>query len=135
MQKIRKFTALLLAVLTLASSSTFALDLHFCGGNLESISLITDSEPCEMQKGIPPCHKKMAASCCEDHSYLHDGDEFSSQFSMSDFNQFSEAFIPALTELYAVEFNPMLSEPVIISDSGPPLSSVDRLIQFRIFLI
>jgi hypothetical protein len=135
MQKIRKITALLLAVLTLASSSTFSLDLHFCGGTLESVSLITDSEPCAMQKGIPPCHKKMAASCCENHSYLHDGDEFSYQLSLSDIQHNAESFTPSLTELYTLVSESDLSTPETFIDSGPPLKSFDRNIRFRTFLI
>lgn len=135
MQKIRKITALLLAILTLASSSTFSLDLHFCGGALESVSLITDSEPCEMQKGIPPCHKNMAASCCENHSYLHDGDEFNSQLSVVDIQHDSETFTPSLMELYIIVPESDLSAAETLIDSGPPLKSFDRNIRFRTFLI
>jgi len=51
------------------------VDMHFCGGSLQELSVFQKGDGCEMMKKLPPCHRKMASSCCEDETVIHDADE------------------------------------------------------------
>ena len=55
--------ALFLAFLMFSSSIGFSMDIHYCGGELESFSFFGDAEPCEMMQ--PKQEKKSDHSCCE----------------------------------------------------------------------
>lgn len=126
--------ALLLAVLTLASSSTFAVGLHFCGDHLANISLSSTPEPCDMQKEIPPCHRQMKSSCCKDQSFQHDGNEFSGHSAKFEFYS-AGIIIPKLSFLYLIDLTSDHSSDFNFKNSEPPLPAINRSIQFRMLLI
>ena len=99
--------AMFMAFLMFTSSIGFSMDVHFCGGKLESFSFFGDSEPCEMmkpkqekelrsccespKKEVKPCHNREIAkgNCCHNESFVIDnGGEFeSSDFSLEQFQQ------------------------------------------------
>lgn len=134
MLRIRKIAALLLAVLTLASSSTFAVGLHFCGDHLANISLSATPEPCDMQKEIPPCHRQMKSSCCKDQSIQHEGNEFSGFNKKFELNSF-DFILPRLRFLYQVEHTSLQSFGFSLEHAEPPLPAINHSIQFRMLLI
>lgn len=76
MYRNRRFTAFLLTLLTLVSSSSFSIGMHLCGGHLQDVSVISEPEPCPMERDLPACHRAVKSSCCQDISVVHDGDEF-----------------------------------------------------------
>ncbi|MBB4800411.1 hypothetical protein HNP37_000450 [Flavobacterium nitrogenifigens] len=61
---IKKCTGLFLAFLLLVSNIGFALDVHYCGGKIASISLNTTSKPVIEKKCCGSKEKKN--SCCKD---------------------------------------------------------------------
>ncbi len=72
----------ILALLVLVSSSSFMVNMHFCGGHMQSVSLIEDAAPCPMEVELPPCHKKMEvrkSGCCEDKHVAFEGKDFSTK--------------------------------------------------------
>ena len=72
----------LLALLVLVSTSSFMVNMHFCGGHVQSFSFIEEAAPCPMEVQLPPCHKKMTAKksgCCEDKHVTFEGKDFNSQ--------------------------------------------------------
>ena len=133
---VRKVVALTLAVLTLSASTTFSMGIHFCGGQLESISVVSAAEPCGMQKSLPPCHRQMTPSCCEDHTIVHDGDEFNSTQSIStDLDLATEKIIPEFIFLYDLQPELFLMASTSYAASDPPLITCDRSVTFRTLLI
>jgi hypothetical protein len=54
--------AMFMAFLMFSSSIGFSMDIHYCGGELESFSFFGDAEPCEMMQ---PKQEKKSLSCCE----------------------------------------------------------------------
>ena len=135
MLKIRNIMALTLAVITLTSSSTFAVGLHFCGDHLNNISFSLTPEPCDMQEDIPPCHRQMKSSCCKDQTIQHDGNEFSVHTLNHEISFDSEAILPKWNFLYEIETTFNRSSDFNFSDFQPPLPAIDRNIQFRMLLI
>ena len=132
----KKIVALTLAFLTLSASTTFSMGIHFCGGELESISVITAAEPCGMQKDLPPCHRQMTPSCCEDETIVHDGNEFSPSQSLSADLDFSIAkFIPEFTFLYDLTTDLSGNTAHVFHAPDPPPATVDRAVVFRSLLI
>ena len=79
MKILRSITSSLLALLVLVSSSSFVVNMHFCGDRVQSISIIEAATPCSMEVQLPPCHKKMAikkSGCCEDKHMAFEGKSF-----------------------------------------------------------
>lgn len=89
MKLLKPIVAASLALLVLVSSSSFMVNMHFCGGHMQSVSLIEVAKACAMEVQLPPCHKKMAvkkSGCCEDKHVAFEGKDFNTQiqdFSMS----------------------------------------------------
>ena len=134
--RLKKVAALLLAALTFSASTTFSMGIHFCGNELESISVVSAAEPCGMAKDVSPCHRKMATSCCEDQTIIHDGDEFSNQVSAtSDVVGAQDSGTPVLTLLYNLEKSDFEFTKDLFYDPQPPLPLVDRHIAFHSILI
>lgn len=131
----RQITALFLALLTIISASTFSMGFHFCGGSIESISVFSPGEPCQAKLNLPPCHRQMTPSCCEDHSVVHDGDEFNSS-TLSHFDATNNFTLiqPILIELYSIVMKQSAVAHFLNNDDGPPII-LDRTITFRSFLI
>ena len=72
----------MLALLVLVSSSSFMVNMHFCGGHVQSVSLIEEAAPCPMEVQLPTCHSKMAvkkSGCCEDKHVAFEGKDFNTQ--------------------------------------------------------
>ncbi len=76
MYRNRRFSAILLTLLTLVSSSSFSIGMHLCGGHLQDVSVISEPEPCPMERDLPACHRAVKSTCCQDIFVVHDGDEF-----------------------------------------------------------
>lgn len=78
-----RITALCMVVLLLTSSVSFAVDMHFCKGELKSISFWGKAPSCHEQAAAKiscPHHRKMMAeqgeaalekaNCCDNHTVL-----------------------------------------------------------------
>lgn len=82
MKFFKSIVSSLLALLVLVSSSSFTVKIHFCGGHVQSVSLIEDADACPMDVQLPPCHKKMVvkkSGCCEDKHVAYEGKDFNTQ--------------------------------------------------------
>lgn len=75
-QRTYRYFALIMAFLMLFSSTSFAIDMHYCGGELKSINLFRKAKTChelsgDSEKPMKDCphHKKMMVdkkACPED---------------------------------------------------------------------
>lgn len=78
MSSIRPIAAVFLAILVLIASIGVTVNLHVCGGNVQSIALFVKAQPCKME--MPKfCHGSKAQAkqkgCCEEESILLKGKE------------------------------------------------------------
>jgi hypothetical protein len=139
MKLLRSIVSTLLALLVLVSSSSFMVNMHFCGGHVQSVSLIEEATPCPMELQLPPCHKKMAvkkSGCCEDKQVVFEGKDFNAQVQV--FSMFSleainwVATLPMIMEV--IQFN----EALAFSNQTPykpPIVERDIPVLVQSFLI
>jgi hypothetical protein len=83
MNYLKTITSVILAVLVLVSSSSFTVNMHLCGGELQSVSIIEDAASCPMEVQLPPCHRNMAkqkSDCCQDSHLAFEGKDFNYAF-------------------------------------------------------
>lgn len=78
MNSIRSIATVILASLVLIASIGVTVNLHLCGGHVQSIALFVKAQPCKME--MPkPCHgnknQTKRNGCCEEESLLLKGKE------------------------------------------------------------
>lgn len=82
MKVIRSISVMLLAILLLVSSTSFVFGVHYCMGEVQSISLFGKTDSCPKEKEQPPCHKHMKPACCEDETVVHEGIDFKASLNL-----------------------------------------------------
>lgn len=83
MKFIHQIVALCVALLILVSTTGFAMNAHFCGGELQNVAFFKQAEPCkEHTKQLSSCHHQNTSdaetgkkACCEDQTVINDGQE------------------------------------------------------------
>ena len=135
MKFLKTISVFTMAFLVLVSSSSFMVGIHWCAGEIQNIALLSKAEGCEMEKNLPPCHKRAAEPCCEDETLLHEGEGFKA--SVSDI-----AIAPSPTldlELPHVVLSEVIPSVSFLQPEyynyHPPLRSYDLTISHRVFLI
>lgn len=139
MKFLKPIVSFALALLVLVSSSSFMVNMHFCGGHVQSVSLIEDAAPCPMEVQLPPCHKKMAvkkSGCCEDKQVAFEGKDFNTQ--VQDFSPLS------IQAIHWVATVPMIMEVIQVNEAlafsnhspyKPPIVERDIPVLVQSFLI
>lgn len=91
----KAFTSIFLAFQVLLSSMSFNLGMHFCGGDLQSISLFGEATPCDhavkKESNSCPFHSNMKEpnkkkGCCDDKELKIEGQEHETIVSTSSFD-------------------------------------------------
>jgi hypothetical protein len=135
MKFLKTISIFALAFLVLVSSSSFVVGIHWCRGEIFNMSVLSHAEGCGMEKDVPPCHKQMVASCCEDDTILHEGEGFKA--SLSDINVTASPALdvqpPAVIVAEIVPSLPLLRPAYYNYD--PPLRSHDLTVSYSVFLI
>ena len=65
-----------MAFVVLMTTTSFAIDMHYCGETLVDFSLVKKAEACEMLKASSPqsCENSVSEkSCCSDEQFVVDG--------------------------------------------------------------
>jgi hypothetical protein len=135
MKVLKTISVFALAFLVLVSSSSFMVDVHLCKGKIWDMGLLSNAADCGMTRDLPPCHKQMLASCCDDETIVHEGEGFKASSS--------DITVAASTALDAVSPDVVLSEvvPSILFlqpdyyNYDPPLRSHDLTVSHSVFLI
>jgi hypothetical protein len=138
MKFIKSIVSSTLALLVLVSSSSFMVNMHFCGGHVQSVSLIEDAAACPMEV-LPPCHKKMAvkkSGCCEDKHVAFEGKDFNTQ--VQDFSPLYWQVINVVPSLPMIMEMIQLNEALAYSNHTPykpPIVERDIPVLVQSFLI
>jgi len=134
MRLIRSILAVSLALLVLMASTSFIIGLHRCGGRVQNVALFTQAEGCAMERQLPPCHRQMTKSCCEDHEIFHEGQSFKTvQASF----ELATPFISIITSAPVLITKVINSEAPFhaATDYDPPLQTQDLTVSLQVFLI
>jgi hypothetical protein len=135
MKLLRTISAFTLALLVLISSSSFMVNIHLCAGKVQDMALFSEAEKCAMEKSLPPCHKHLAAPCCDDETVVHEAEGFKASF-------LDVSIAPApvvdlhIGDIVLSEIIP--SSPTLTTDwqyYDPPLRSHDLTVSQQVFRI
>lgn len=135
MKFIKTICSSVLALLVLVSSSSFTVNMHVCGGHVQSVSVIEKASVCALEVYIPACHKSIAKkTCCKEAQLTFEGKSFKAQESVS--LQLQQAFwiveLPLITTL-SLPIN--LTTGYEFIQYHPPLIDRDITVQVQSFLI
>ena len=135
MKFLRSIVSVAFAFLVLFSSSNLVVGMHFCGGDIQSIAVFGKAEGCPMELNLPPCHKALMKSCCQDELVAYSAQDFSTDAA--------QITVPVAQSLDIIQTPVPVAE--IIPSTGvsgklyhqydPPLRSYDRTISLQVFLI
>lgn len=139
MKVLKSIVSSLLALLVLVSSSSFMVNMHFCGGHMQSVSLIEEAAPCPMEVELPPCHKKVEikkSGCCEDKHVEFEGKDFNAK--VHDFSLLNWQTINWVSSLPVIMEVVQVNEALAFSNYTPykpPLLERDIPVLIQTFLI
>ena len=129
----------------LFSSSSFSIAMHFCMGELETVSLIGKAESCQMIQERPSCganqsnisdeHHRITNenSCCQDQKVLIDGQNEVIENSIVAFSEIHLAAIVA--PLDYIWFETIIVDGPSYKNYCPPLIDRDIQVLVQSFLI
>ena len=129
-------TAICLASLVLFSTMSFAINEHYCGGELVATAVFAKAKTCsmEMQNAIPIEESNVKNNCCKDLVKLVEGqNDLKLTYSDLDFQQ--QVFIAAFVYSYINLLEGINKETVPFKDYTPPLIIKDIHVLDSVFLI
>jgi hypothetical protein len=139
MKLFKAIASLSLALLVLASSSSFTVNMHICGDHIQSISLIERADACPMEVQLPPCHKqviKKTAGCCQDSQLAFEGKDFSAHvFDFTKLIHHTESmqtYLPYIMDIVQVKESITASQ---YPPYKPPVATRDIPVLIQSFLI
>jgi hypothetical protein len=135
MKLFRTISALLLATLVVVSSTSFIVGFHICMGEVQNVSIFSKADDCEMEKNLPPCHRKMQEPCCDDETFLHEGDDFKASVEQIHISAPASVYIEQTAVLIAEVIPSAPSARIPYHNYDPPLRSCDRTVAHQSFLI
>jgi hypothetical protein len=137
MKLLRSILSIVLAFLVLLSSTNFMVGIHYCGGKVQNVAVFTPADECDMEKSLPPCHRKMMARthCCDDEQVIHKADD----------QKISSAKIQLVIPIAVVANSVEVIVSEIIPSAAlshtqyynydPPLRSCDLTLEHQVLLI
>lgn len=135
MNPIRCISAFALAIMVLASTTSFMVGMHLCQGELQNIALFTKAAGCEKEKSLPPCHRHATAPCCEDDTIVHDGADFKAPLAETGIIAPLSSDLPQPLVLIFEIIPAGLSSRIKYSLYEPPWRSCDFTVDHQVFLI
>ena len=87
----RTLISLSLAILIFGSNFGYALNIHYCGGEISKISFAFNPKKCGMEnkkENEVPSKKELSKKpCCQDNTLVYKG-QYPTKFQMKDWNNF-----------------------------------------------
>lgn len=135
MKSLRTISSLLVALLVLASSTSFVVGVHLCGGQVDNVAFLEKASPCAMEQKLPPCHHAKS-SCCDDTLLVHNAQELKNDITHFDLTAHAVPMIIQYPTLIA-EIIPATSNTTATSFRlyDPPLRHDDRPATLQVFRI
>jgi hypothetical protein len=137
MKLLRAILSLTLASVILASSVGVTINMHLCGGYVQSTAVFLKAESCgDMPMACSSASQKMkSGGCCEEKSIIVKGKETSAEIqSVTQLHSTFELVAVILPVLYTFVNVPAVSTPAF-AHYKPPLPDRDIPVLTRTFLI
>ena len=127
-----KILSCTMALLLLASTTSWAVDKHFCMGYLVDVAFFADAETCSMSMGDMAGGMEM--ECCSDEVIVVDGqDDLILSFNELSLDQ--QILIASFTYTYIDLFEGLQEQVVPLNDYPPPLLTWNLQLLDQVFLI
>ena len=126
-----------MALVVMLSTVSFTVDMHFCGDNLVSFSLLKDAESCGMgiQQHSSSWEEMIASkSCCSDKEFVKEGQKDLKK----SYEQFTSEKVTALfiqSFAYLQENITSGNKPFRLKDYSPPHLNQDLKALYETYLI
>lgn len=139
MSSIRSIAAVFLASLVLIASIGVTVNLHICGGSVQSIALFVKAQPCKMD--MPKsCHGSKAQTkrtgCCEEETILLKGKETTAELNtVTELTPSFNLISVILPVLYSINEVDSFSASPRYAHYKPPLVERDITVLVQSFLI
>jgi len=139
MRFIRPIAAVFLTSLVLSSAIGITVNLHLCGGNVQSIALFVKAQPCKMEMA-KPCHGSKTQTkrngCCEEESILLKGKETTAELkTVTELAPSFNLITVILPVLYSINKVDSFSTSTRYALYKPPLVERDITVFVQSFLI
>ena len=135
MKLVKTISAIFLCLLVLFASTSFMVGMHFCGGNVQDISLFSPADKCMNEKQVPPCHKHLSKPCCEDESFFHEGQDLKTAITKVQFSPVVPVDVVQPLILIAEVIPSSQLAKVKFFNYDTPLRSCDLTVEHQVFLI
>ena len=137
-QFIHKSIAMCMAIVALMTTTSFTVDMHYCGDTMVDFSFFHDVETCGMEKAeiVSTCENPEISkkSCCSDDQLTVNGqDDLKNNFSNLTFEQ--QIFVASFTYSYISLFEGTASKEILFFDYAPPFVKRDVQVLHQTFLI
>lgn len=107
---LKKISHILFAVLMLVSTMGLTISKHYCGGNLKSVSIVTEAQSC---CDIP-------TGCCHNENFtIKVEDDFSASSFTFDFTQLA-VILPIVIQLLELDINNETHGFIAVNAPPPP---------------
>jgi len=118
-----KIVSISMALLLLASTTSWKVEKHFCMGHLVDLAFFADAEDCGMSMDImndDDSTIQQESSCCSDEVIFVDGqDDLKLSFDNLSFEQ--QLFVTSFTYSYINLFEGSDENAILFRDYSPPL--------------
>ena len=121
-----------MAILLLASTTSWTVDKHFCMGHLVDVAFFTDADSCGMDMGDASGEWKM--DCCSDELIVIAGQD-NLKISFDEFSLSQKLFITSFAFSYMALFEVPDELNIPHNDYPPPMLVKDLQLLDEVFLI
>ncbi|MFY0629786.1 MAG: hypothetical protein JXR05_05355 [Flavobacteriaceae bacterium] len=132
-----KIKSILLALVILLASNSYAITSHFCGQELVAVSYFGNDLNCGMEIAGDDCDEipKVTKDCCSTLLTLVESEDFNTTTEIEKYQQqvvFVTSFVLSYINLFQ---EPLLLEKEILKDFSPPDVEQDIQVLYQTFLI
>lgn len=133
---IKKISAFILSFVVLLSSMSFAIDKHYCGGELMDISYFGEANGCDMDhnEGVASYQTIKKNSCCVNEIQIIESTTFDKE-KLTKVTQKNIEFAFIYAYSYIDVFNEVLLNKEWYKDFSPPDIEEDKQVLLQSFLI
>ncbi len=134
---LHKFLSVAMALMLLASTTSWRVEKHFCMGHLVDIALFSEAKSCGMDMEMDDQHTtelKESKSCCSEEVILADGQD-KLKLSLNDIQLDQQLFLVTLTSYYLNLFYESSQENTPALHYPPPVIVKDIHVLDQVFLI
>ncbi len=129
-----KIASLCLALLLLASTTSWTVEQHYCMGRLMDTAFFTTAEDCGMGLADNASDEKEIMPCCDDEVSVIDGQD-NLKISLDDLSLGEHLFISVYTYTYLNLFEGLEEHIVPFNQYPPPILIADIQLLDQVFLI